>query len=429
MEVTGGTWYNNVATFIMPNSNATVVPVFTNNLTTDNLYINIPKTGEFVLSESNLENVLSFKVYDHGGIDRNYDNSCDGYLKMATTGAVFKVSGTATTESTLYDWLTIYDGADNTAAVLGNEKYGSNSGESIPELTSSTNKLTLYFRSDGSTTYAGLDLTVTRVGVAAHTITVTQSTGGTISAPAQAFQGDEVPLTVTPDAGKYLSSISVNGVVKNLEWDKPATFSMPNTDVTIVPTFSPLPNDITMTIPSSGNKEISIPIGMTTFLVKDENGDSDYKDNWSGYLTITTPIGCTMNIEGTCFTEGTTWDWLIIYDGADDNADVLGKEKYGGSSSDYQVTGLTTTSNVVTFWFRSDSSNTGAGPDLTITVNMPVAGDGDVDDDGDLDIDDVEIIADMIVGKTSKTAAADLNGDAKVDVADLTKAVNNILGR
>ena len=430
VEVTGGTWYNNVATFVMPSGNATVVPVFTNNLTTDNLYINIPKTGEFVLSESNLENVLSFKVYDHGGIDANYDNSCNGYLKMATTGAVFKISGTATTESTLYDWLTIYDGADNTAAVLGNEKYGSNPvGETIPELISSTNKLTLYFRSDGSTTYAGLDLTITFVGVAVHTITVTQSAGGTVSAPAQACQGDEVTLTVTPDAGKYLSSISVNGVVKNFEWDQPNTFFMPGADVTIVPTFSNLPNDLTVTIPSSGKKESAIPSNITTFQVKDENGDNNYGNNWSGYLTIIAPEGYTMNIEGTCFTEGTVWDWMTIYDGADDTAAVLGNSKYGNKSGEStQITGLTTTGNVVTIFFCSDHSGTEAGPNLTITLNSPSAGDGDVDEDGDVDNDDINAIARMAVNKIAKKAAADMNGDGKITVVDVTKAVNKKKG-
>ena len=428
VPVTGGVWYNNVATFIMPNSNATVVPVFTNNLTTDNLYINMPKTGDLVLTESNLQDVLSFKVYDNGGIDGKYDDNCDGYLKMSAHGSIFKVSGTATTESILYDWLTIYDGADNTAAILGNEKYGSSSGETISELTSSTSKLTLYFRSDGSTVYNGLDLTVILVGTTPHTITVTPTTGGTISAPAQAYQGDEIALTVNADAGKYLSSITVNGVVKNFEWYQPATFIMPNTDVTIVPTFSAMPNDITITIPSTGNKEIAIPIGITTISVKDENGDSNYGNSWSGYLTVTVPEGCTMNIEGTCVTEGTSWDFLIIYDGANSNAPVLGNSKYGNRSGEAtQITGLTTTSNVVTFWFRSDGSNTDAGPDLTITVNAP-AGDGDVDEDGDVDNDDINAIARMAVKKIAKKAAADMNGDGVITVVDVTKAVNKKKG-
>ena len=415
----------------MPDHDITIQPVFTNNLTAaGGLYVNL-KNGTININPEQLEGVTSFKVYDNGGSTGVYSNQMDCYLKITAPHHTIQVTGTVTTEEpagSIYDYLTVYDGLDETT-YLGEEQYSGKVGVNIGTLTSTFKRLMLYFHADSSNTDDGLDLTVSLLGYTTYSITINQTSGGTISAPSLAYPEDEVPVTITPETGKVLTTLTINGTPVTIDFGTGSTtFTMPAENVTLVPTFSA--GEVGIKIPSSGTKKINVPEGITEFSVKDANGDDNYENNWSGYLTITVPVGCTMNIEGTCFTEGTGWDWLTIYDGADNNAAVLGENKYGNPSGTYtEVTGLTTTSNVVTFWFKSDSSNTGAGPDLTITVNMPVAGDGDVDDDGDLDIDDVEIIADMIVGKTSKTAAADLNGDGKVDVADLTKAVNNILGR
>ena len=426
--VTDGGFYNPVGTFHMPNHNITIQPVFTNNFTAaGGLYVNL-KNGTIELTPEQLEGVSSFKVYDNGGSTNNYSDRMDCYLKINAPHHNLQVTGTVKTEapngSSIYDYLTVYDDFDRNT-YLGEIKYSSSEGIDIGTLTSSLNKLMLYFHADSSSSDEGLDLTINLFEFAAHSITTSQCAGGTISAPSSAYPNNEVTITITADEGKCLMTLTINGVAVNIPKDATSyTFTMPNQDVTIVPTFADIP--VVIQIPSSGSTSVNAT--SLYFKVMDANEDSDYENNWSGYLTVTVPEGCTMNIEGTCVTEGTSWDFLIIYDGANSNAPVLGNSKYGNRSGEAtQITGLTTTSNVVTFWFRSDGSNTDAGPDLTITVNAP-AGDGDVDEDGDVDNDDINAIARMAVKKIAKKAAADMNGDGVITVVDVTKAVNKKKG-
>ena len=159
--VTGGTFTNNTATFKMPLAAVTVPPIFTNTLTTEGgLYINMPTTG--TVNGTIPTDVTSFKVYDAGGKDGNYSNQCTGTLVLtAPDGYVLQVSGTVTTEG-VYDELQVHDGKSTSASQLG-KFYSNLEGQStaITTCVSSGNQMTLYFESDGSSNYAGLDLTVT----------------------------------------------------------------------------------------------------------------------------------------------------------------------------------------------------------------------------------------------------------------------------
>ena len=125
----------------------------------DTWYVNMPKTGTTTIS--NISRLSSFKVYDNGGKNSNYTDNCDGYLVItAPQGYTFTLTGTVVSESTNYDWLTVYDGDSKTASVLGSEKYASISGTTV-NVSSTGSSLTLWFRTDSSETYSGLDLTVT----------------------------------------------------------------------------------------------------------------------------------------------------------------------------------------------------------------------------------------------------------------------------
>ena len=97
-------------------------------------------------------------IYDDGGINGQYSNNADSYLTInpETSDYLVSVQGTLNTESCC-DYLRIYDGADITSPMLGEFK---GSGVTIPELTSTTGPLTLYFHSDGSLVYAGFELAV-----------------------------------------------------------------------------------------------------------------------------------------------------------------------------------------------------------------------------------------------------------------------------
>ena len=117
--------------------------------------VNMPKTGSGLVPVS--EGVESFKVYDDGGASNDYSDRCDGYLTLiAPKGCVLQLSGSITSVDS-NDYLTVYDGSDNTTTILGPVS----GSEGIGNVTSSGRSMTLYFHSDRGTHYAGLDLTVT----------------------------------------------------------------------------------------------------------------------------------------------------------------------------------------------------------------------------------------------------------------------------
>ena len=86
--------------------------------------------------------------------------------------------------------------------------------------------------------------------------------------------------------------------------------------------------------------------------------------------------------------------------------------------------------NTVNFTFESYSSQASIHIQDDVlfsyfTVALP--GDdvpGDLNDDCDVDADDIAILADMLVGKRTKTTAADLNNSGDVTLSDLTRLVN-----
>ena len=59
-------------------------------------------------------------------------------------------------------------------------------------------------------------------------------------------------------------------------------------------------------------------------------------------------------------------------------------------------------------------------------------GDGEVDGDGEVTSDDValvvKVIASLVTDEKTKTAA-DVNGDGKIDIADVIALVNLLLGK
>ena len=175
------TWdgpFSNTATFTMPGSNVTVTPTFTDNLTADNgLYINMPTTNNNYNEFTIPSGVQSFKVYDDGGENGTYSNNYEGTLVLtAPTGYVLQLSGGITTEGA--DKLTVYDNNEASGTKLIDAMGGNNSTKKDFEpVTSTGNAMTIYFKSDYSMTFAGLDLTVTLFkDIAACDITVPNQT-------------------------------------------------------------------------------------------------------------------------------------------------------------------------------------------------------------------------------------------------------------
>ena len=152
---------DNDVTFRMPTDAVTVTPIFTNNFVADNgLFLNMPSSGS--KSFSIPTNVKSFKVYDNGGKYNNYSNNYNGLLTLtAPSGYVLQLFATVTTESD-YDYLTVYDGNNNSATELlkkaGSSGWGNET--TFSPIVSSGQSMTITFSSDDSGICEGLDLTV-----------------------------------------------------------------------------------------------------------------------------------------------------------------------------------------------------------------------------------------------------------------------------
>lgn len=134
-------------------------------------YINMPANGSAKTVDNAAVLTLTtadlaagkgiFKVYDDGGKSNYYSSNYEGYLIItAPEGYRVQVAGTVTSESTSWDWLTVYDGT-STGSHLGNERYAGQKGVTVDNLRSTGQSIMLYFKSDGSSNHAGLDLTAT----------------------------------------------------------------------------------------------------------------------------------------------------------------------------------------------------------------------------------------------------------------------------
>lgn len=98
-------------------------------------------------------------ICDNGGIYGNYDNDCNAYLVVYPDqpGRFVEISGTLNAEYYEYDYLVIYDGVGP-----GEELFHSHQMDesyyTIPSCVSSTGPITIYFKSDYTSNYAGFVL-------------------------------------------------------------------------------------------------------------------------------------------------------------------------------------------------------------------------------------------------------------------------------
>ena len=392
VSVTGGMWCDTTptATFNMPSSDVIVTPVFTNEKTLDaGLYVNMPATStvEAPMTVNIPAGLQAFKVYDDGGVGGNNSAKCNGYLLLtAPEGCVLRLTGTVNTYSSSVSdcCLKVYNGA-TTSSRLGNEYY-SGSNASIGLLQSSGNQMLLNFKSVVDT-YSGLDLTISVLSSdVAHTVTVNDSEGGIVTAnPAEATANTAVTLTVTPtDATWMLNDLVVKDVdnqpveVSDALWytgNTTATFTMPYVGVSVTPTFVnnwTAEGGLSVNMKQTGTTasdamKVDVPVGVQSFNVYDNGGkDGDYTNRFDGYLLITAPAQCLIQLTGTLTTESTSYDYLKVYDG-NTTANRLGNERYGGTNGD-DVGTLLSTGNQMLLYFHSDGSKVYSGLNLQVTL-------------------------------------------------------------
>ena len=381
--IVNGGWYSGAkANFTMPGSPVIVTPSFTNNLTAtgnDGLYINMPKTG--TINAEIPAKVKSFKVYDDGGASNTYSNGCNGTLVLnAPEGYLLQLSGSITIENpstsgTIYDYLDVYDGSDNTAMKLVDKNAGS---ATISATRSSGRNLTLFFHSDGSVVKDGLDLTVTLVPVD-YTVTVATVTGGSMTSDKEtAIMDETVTLTATAEKGYLFDGVTVKdadgnsiALSKDIHWysgvtENTVTFSMPVNAVTVTPKFSTV-DGLFVNVPKSGTIDVYIPEEVTSFKVYDDGGkDGMYSDNVNGTLKIVynnVTNGAALKISGTVASRKDDKLEIGVVEGM---FSVSGFYTYAGSGE--ESIGPYTTSTGLKVSFSSNDKDNAAGLDLTVST-------------------------------------------------------------
>lgn len=137
----------------------------------------VPATAENTVQLASNEEVYKFKVYDNGGIRRDYGYDCKGKLTLSApsndqflllTGNI--ATETAGSDGKPRDFMVVYDGDNKSTVKLANDQaksdsvyYSSSDGikEDIGRMMSTGSKMTIYFESDSDNNFDGLDLTVT----------------------------------------------------------------------------------------------------------------------------------------------------------------------------------------------------------------------------------------------------------------------------
>lgn len=366
VAVSGGLWYsNNQASFVMPNKDVTVSPVFTNNFSVEGgLYVVMPTDGSRI--DVNIPSkVTSFKIYR----DNFNDYYGRGTIELqAPDGYVMQVSG-------------LSDELANVFRIEGKSEYGGKClwgycGTDKDVVVSQTSSIELEYDSDDAS--YNLNLTVTLIDASTpHDVKIAEGiTGGTVqSDKASAVVQEYVHLQATPEEGKILLSMDViDSIGNSVEVDgglwysgNQVSFEMPAMYVTVSPTFTGNFNDLSINMPIEDQEIVAyIPANVTSFKVYDDGGASgEYTKSYgSNRLVMHAPEGFVFRVTGTVST-GSDNDYLRIIDG-DRSGDILlnGLSGYNKEVGTYYSSG-----RVMTLIFNTSYSGTAfEGLDLTVEL-------------------------------------------------------------
>ena len=156
VRVRDGNWWHDTSHFLMPYSDVTVTPVFTNS--DEDLWLNMAGNGTTKVERKYLQRLIDngmskFRFYDYAGKNANYGNNVDGYMFVdAPVGYVMQIDASTNLEGA--DHLYIYDGCNNSYQCLM-DPHGTGS------TTTHNNAFFAHFHTDGSVVYSGYDCVVT----------------------------------------------------------------------------------------------------------------------------------------------------------------------------------------------------------------------------------------------------------------------------
>jgi hypothetical protein len=328
-------WYldKTQASFRMPASAVTVTPSFTNAKTAEGgLFINM-KSDE-TMDVTVPVGVQSFKVYDNGGKDGKHDKKNSAIVLTAPEGCAIQLTGTMT--ASYYSYLDVYNGTTTSDPLLAQirAESGLDDGLSVgPNVISGRSMLINFRPSDWRDARAGLDLTVTIVDTSVEQdIAINNVMGGSLTASingasvTNAKVNNIVTLTDKAEDGYCLTGISVMNadnqpvsIIGDVKWynaSNQVSFTMPNSSVTITPTYVDkvkADDNYFINMPTTGDVTVTIPTCAESFTVYDDGGKNDtYSDNCNGTLILKAPKDYSLWLKGSMYTR--SGHTLSIYD-------------------------------------------------------------------------------------------------------------------
>lgn len=404
VNVTDCNWYTDwsetiskTVTFKMPTQNVTVAAVFTNKLNSDEggLYVNMPHSGtkNMVIPD----NITSFKLYDDGGKDGDFQPLSDGTLAItAPSGKVMQFSGKSfmVDNSSSESYYAIYNDPPKSYG----EKLAYNNQQK---------EETLYpVVSEGNTAYVrlkaadisrtaflhkyGLDLNVKVFTPAVYSVSSDKNMehGNVMFDKTQVVTNGTINVTISSDEGYVLKDIDAFDADGKIVMTKPDTvqwgdvvyyaastgysFKMRSSDATVTPTFMPK-TDFFVNMPKTGQRDIIIQDDMTSFRVYDNSGkDGYYFTNDDGKLLLTAPEDCMMKVSGyvKLAYSSAEEDYLDIYDGSSTNAKRLGRFRGYKNSSTTSVTASSSTNQMLLHFISNGYGYVKDGGGVYLTVSV-----------------------------------------------------------
>jgi hypothetical protein len=403
----GGDFIDKKGSFTMPASNVTVTPVFTNKLSTKlkgdltDIFLTIPVTG--VKTVVLPEGLNAFKVYDDGGstglLTQGY-NANGTLVLIAPENA--KINATVVAGVASPATFKTYDGESTDATLLGSAQIG------FREKYNSTGNAMTFNMITGENVSGTADISINVL--ATRNINVVSADGGTATSDkTTADRNETVTVTATPDDGLLFKGVKITDrygdalSVKNYEtgvnaiwtndnvseFPKTVSFSMPNSDINIVPQFGEeleASDSLFLKTPVSGSETITIPSRVASFNVYDDGGKSSYTEKADGNLVLTAPEGYRFQVSGSVSAWSKDIAHLCVYEGgavSDDKTLVCGTSSSGpvtgtDMSYDSYVGEIGTTvseGNTITLRFWTTSNwTTGDGIELVVTLLKPKYG-------------------------------------------------------
>lgn len=354
-------------------------------------YLNFVKGKAVKLSLEDKEDGFTFDLYDTGGKDGEYDNSENNTVRLvAPKGYSFMVSGNVTCENERKDGLKIFNVVEEANdqgelvkvnKTLGKETYGNEEGEDLNVLVGSSNEMLFSFYSDYSKVFSGMELKITLIDMSKERgITINDITGGKLTVLSgdtvvdKSAAGKEISVKAETENGYFLSKIVVELVdgrkveVEGGNWysDNTGKFIMPGEEAIVTPVYEELIDALSLNIPNSGTKDVTIAKGIDSFAVYDFGGkDGEYIDYMNGTLVLRAQEGCRFEITGNVKCENGN-DFLQVFDG-ENTEEKLGERNFGNAESD-NIGILISSGNVVSLNFITDQSVVYEGVDLKIRV-------------------------------------------------------------